>query len=163
MDARVIAATNADPQQAIAEKRLREDLYFRLAKAELHLPALSERREDLPLLIQHLLARTQAQYHLPTLRLSKKALDQLCAHDWPGNVRELENVLDRAALLANETGVISEIRLSTTDPAPRRLSVGREEFLSAWTRSEGEVTEAARILGVTRRSIFRLKNKYLDA
>jgi transcriptional regulator of acetoin/glycerol metabolism len=78
-------------------------------------------------------------------------------------VRELEHVLDRAALLAGESGVIDDVRLVTAEAAgPRRLTVGQPEFLTAWTQSGGSASEAARLLGVTKRTIFRLKNKHLD-
>ncbi|MCB9791703.1 MAG: sigma 54-interacting transcriptional regulator [Alphaproteobacteria bacterium] len=163
LDLRVLAATNAVPRQAIAEGRLREDLFFRLAKVEQRLPPLVERPEDIPALARHLLQRARETYGLPELRLSGAALDQLCAHPWPGNVRELENALDRAALLAGERGLIDSLRLSTQeDAAPRRLSVGREEFLQAYAAADERASETARRLGVSRRSVFRLKKKYLD-
>ena len=77
-------------------------------------------------------------------------------------MRELENVLDRAALLAADSGLIDEVRLlGTTPEVQRRLSVGREEFLAAWERSGGDATETARLLSVTRRSVFRLKSRFL--
>jgi DNA-binding NtrC family response regulator len=164
LDVRLIAATNADPQRAISEGRLREDLYFRLAGVTLHVPPLKERPEDVPPLIQHILAATVARYGLPPLRLSRRALDRLCGHSWPGNVRELENVLDRAALLAGDRGVIDDVLPLGTDVAePRRLSVSRQEFLAAWAAANGAAPEVANRLGVAKRSVFRLKAKYLDA
>jgi transcriptional regulator of acetoin/glycerol metabolism len=96
--------------------------------------------------------------------LSRRALDKLCGHGWPGNVRELENVLDRAALLAGDRGVIDDVRFSGPEVAePRRLTVTRQEFLAAWTHADGVASEVASTLGVTKRSVFRLKAKYLDA
>ena len=163
IDCRIIAATNARPRQAITEGRLREDLYFRLAKIEIHLPPLGERAEDIPLLARHILARTCERYQLPLPRISQAALDQLCAYPWPGNVRELENALDRAALLAADSGVIKEIRLTATPEAPtRRMTVGRDEFLHAYERANGNTSDVARLLSVTRRSVFRLKLRFLD-
>ena len=160
---RLIAATNADPQRAIAAGRLREDLYFRVAGARIHLPPLSARPEDVPPLAQHILAATVARYGLRPMRLSARALEQLCAYSWPGNVRELEHVLDRAALLAGDDGVIQSLRLQQSDAAePRRLTVGRQELLTAWTQHKGDVSAVAAALGVTKRSVFRLKKKHLD-
>jgi two-component system C4-dicarboxylate transport response regulator DctD len=164
LDVRVVAATNADPQKAIAAGRLREDLYFRLAGAKVHLPPLSERPEDIPLLTQHILQATIARHGLQPLRLSRRAAERISAYPWPGNVRELEHVLDRAALLAEEDGVIDELRLGAVEEGePRRLTVGRSEFLAAWASHQGAISDVAATLGVTRRTIFRLKNKYLDA
>lgn len=108
VDVRVIAAMGRDPFQAIDAGDLREDLYYRIAVFSARLPALRERREDIPLLATHFLEQTRARYRLPPLRLSETALDHLSAHDWPGNVRELGNTLDRAALLARD-GVIERI------------------------------------------------------
>lgn len=162
LDLRVIAATNADPQRAIADGRLREDLFFRLAQARVALPALAERREDLPALVQHLLARARATYALPPLHLSRAALEQALAYDWPGNVRQMENVIDRAALLAGADGRITDLRLAAPAEAARRLTVTREEFLAAWARVGGSIDDCAQALGVTRRTIFRLKARHLD-
>ena len=102
IDVRVIAAMGADPFTAIAEGRLREDLYYRLAVCVARIPALRERPEDVPLLARHVLERSRTRYGLPALRLSPAAEEALQAHPWPGNVRELENVLDRAALLSRD-------------------------------------------------------------
>ena len=162
IDVRVVGATNAEPRRAIAEGRLREDLYFRLAKIEVNIPPLVERPEDVPLLARHVLARTCERYGLPPVRLSARALDSLCGHGWPGNVRELENVLDRAALLAADAGVIEDVRIaSSSSSETRRMTVGRAEFERAWGESGGDAGETARLLGVSRRSVFRLKKKFL--
>ncbi|MCB9796491.1 MAG: sigma 54-interacting transcriptional regulator [Alphaproteobacteria bacterium] len=110
LDVRVLAAMGSDPFDAIDAGRLREDLYYRLAVFVAPLPPLRERREDIPLLASHFLEQTRSRYGLPPLRLEAAALEQLLAHAWPGNVRELANVLDRAALLAEE-GVIREVQL----------------------------------------------------
>lgn len=116
VDVRVMAAMSTDPRQAIAEGKLREDLYYRLAVIEVRLPALRERAEDIPLLARSLLQNTQQRYGLPPLRLTASALDQLCRHAWPGNVRELQNALDRAALFS-ENGEIREVPLPGAAPA----------------------------------------------
>ncbi len=92
VDVRIIAATNQDLQQAITEGRFREDLYFRLGVLPLHLPSLRRRREDIPLLFNHFLAREARRMKLPPKSLSPQALDLLMDYPWPGNVRELENL-----------------------------------------------------------------------
>ncbi|MFO0610027.1 MAG: sigma 54-interacting transcriptional regulator [Polyangiales bacterium] len=111
VDVRVLAAMSAEPARAIAEGRLREDLYYRLAVIEARIPPLRERREDLALLARATLEQTRHRYGLPPLRLGDRALAQLMAHDWPGNVREFQNALDRAALLSRD-GEIADVRLS---------------------------------------------------
>src|ERR1700733_8742399 len=99
VDVRVIAATNHDLRALIHEKRFREDLYYRLSMVELRVPPLAERREDLPLLERHLLAKFAAQYKKQIRGLTHRAQILLSLHSWPGNVRELENVLGHASMM----------------------------------------------------------------
>jgi transcriptional regulator with GAF, ATPase, and Fis domain len=103
VDVRVIAATNRDLKAAVREGKFREDLYYRLAVVPLELPPLRERREDIPLLAQHLMGRVREQL-VVDVSLSRDALAVLETHSWPGNVRELENVLVRAAIMAAAAG-----------------------------------------------------------
>jgi len=172
VDVRLIAAMNRDPFELIEDQELREDLYYRLAVILTRIPPLRERPEDIPLLAQSVLSRTQARYGLPPVRLGDDALDQLLAHSWPGNVRELENTLDRAALTARD-GVVESVRLRTrtpsTAPAPtpvpqparkRRYRVSEEEFDAAWAAHDGHGPSVAEALGVTERSVFRLKKRF---
>ena len=100
VDVRIIAATNIDLQQLVAEGKFREDLYYRLHVIKVELPPLRERREDIPLLAQHFLEKYGAENDKKNLELTAEALDLLEAYDWPGNVRELENVVERAVVLA---------------------------------------------------------------
>ncbi len=99
VDVRVIAATNHDLRELIREKRFREDLYYRLSMVELRVPPLAERREDLPLLERHLIAKFAAQYGKEIRGLTHRAQIQLALHPWPGNVRELENVLGHSCMM----------------------------------------------------------------
>jgi len=101
VDTRIIAATNRDLPEMVKEGRFREDLYFRLAMFHLHLPALRERRADLPGFIRHTLATMRRSSGRRGLALDPAAEEALVAADWPGNVRELENVLNRACILAD--------------------------------------------------------------
>jgi len=99
VDVRVVAATNHDLRAAIAEKRFREDLYYRLSMVEIKVPSLEERKEDLPLLERHLIAKFASQYGKEIRGLTRRAQIQLAMHSWPGNVRELENVIGHACMM----------------------------------------------------------------
>jgi len=99
VDVRIIAATNKDFEKEIAEGRFREDLYYRLSVIPIHLPALRERREDIPLLARHFLERFRRTMEKPIGGISPEAMSKLEAYDWPGNVRELENTMERAVAL----------------------------------------------------------------
>jgi DNA-binding NtrC family response regulator len=99
VDIRMIAATNHDLRGAIAEKRFREDLYYRISMVEIHVPRLAERKEDLPLLERHFMARFAAQYGKTIHALTQRAQIVLALHSWPGNVRELENAIGHACMM----------------------------------------------------------------
>jgi two-component system response regulator PilR (NtrC family) len=107
-DIRVIAATNQDLTRAVAESRFREDLYYRINVIPIVLPALRERREDIPLLAEHFLAKYSEQMGKPISGISHDAMDLLMAHDWPGNIRELENVLERAVALEATPTILAD-------------------------------------------------------
>jgi two-component system response regulator PilR (NtrC family) len=109
VDVRIIAATNKDFEKEIAEGRFREDLYYRLSVIPIQLPALRERREDIPLLARHFLERFRKSMEKPVEGLSPEAVRRLEAYDWPGNVRELENTMERAVAL--ETGPEISLRV----------------------------------------------------
>ena len=96
VDVRLLAATNKEPHAAVRDGTLREDLLYRLNVISIHLPKLSERLEDLPLLTQHLITRLASKHNRPARFISPAALDALRFHTWPGNVRELRNVIERA-------------------------------------------------------------------
>jgi DNA-binding NtrC family response regulator len=100
VDVRIIAATNVDLQKMMDEGRFREDLYYRLHVITVNLPALRERKDDIPLLVQHFFEKYGRENNKPNLELTPEALDLLLEYDWPGNVRELENVVERAVVLS---------------------------------------------------------------
>jgi transcriptional regulator with GAF, ATPase, and Fis domain len=102
LDVRVIAASNVDLETAVAERRFRDDLYYRLNVVPIHVPALRERREDVPLLVEHLLKKIQEAEHGPLKSISDEALDYLTNLDWPGNVRQLEHALQMAVALSGD-------------------------------------------------------------
>jgi DNA-binding NtrC family response regulator len=99
VDVRVVAATNHDLRAAIVDKRFREDLYYRLSMVEIQVPSLEERKEDLPLLERHLIAKFASQYGKEIRGLTRRAQIRLALHSWPGNVRELENVIGHACMM----------------------------------------------------------------
>jgi two-component system response regulator PilR (NtrC family) len=117
VDVRIIAATNKDFEKEIAEGRFREDLYYRLSVIPIQVPALRERREDIPLLARHFLERFRRTMEKPIEGIAPEAMTKLEAYDWPGNVRELENTLERAVAL--ETGREISVRV-----LPERIVLG---------------------------------------
>src|SRR5262249_49121019 len=106
IDVRVLAATNRDLEALMKEGKFREDLFYRLNVVTLNLPPLRERRRDVPLLVEHLLAKYAGE--LGDRAVAPEALDRLVGHDWPGNVRELENVIQRAMVMATSGVILPE-------------------------------------------------------
>jgi nitrogen regulation protein NR(I) len=110
VDVRVFAATNKEPERLVAEKKFREDLYYRLNVVRIHLPPLRERREDIPLLVDYFLQKLAKSGQLPSKgrKISPQATALLEKYDWPGNVRELENVIERAAVVARSDALLTD-------------------------------------------------------
>ena len=170
-DVRVLAATNRDPEQAVAEGRLRADLYYRLNVIRLHAPALRERREDIALLARHFLAIHARKNHKTVHGIESDALAALEAHSWPGNVRELDNAVERAVVLGREetvrAGDLPPQLLSDTDrpqpeagwltfPVGTPISDVERRMIEATVRQcGGDRNLAAAILGITARTIYR--------
>ena len=171
-DVRVLAATNRDLEEMLAEGSFRQDLYYRLNVFPIHLPPLRERRTDIPLLADFFAEKYGSKAGKPITRISTPAIDMLMSYHWPGNVRELENCLERAVLLA-EDGVIHGHNLpptlqtaesSGTEPRGTLQStlekIEREMLLDALKSSRGSLTGAARILGLTERVMGLRVRKY---
>jgi DNA-binding NtrC family response regulator len=179
VDVRVIAATNHNLRAAVAEKRFREDLYYRLSMVEVHVPRLADRKEDLPLLERHFIAKFAAQYKKDIRGLTHRAQVRLSMHAWPGNVRELENVLGHASMMAmGDTIDLQDL------PAYLRTRVGQEEpveagapaaevgtlaeqerllIIRALETAGGNQSEAARILRIGRDALrYKLKKHNLE-
>jgi DNA-binding NtrC family response regulator len=161
VDVRVLAATNADVTKAAAEGTFREDLLYRLNTVEIRLPPLRERREDIPELVSAFLARA-TRPEAPR-RFSAEAMEAMLAHPWPGNVRELEHVVERATLLSagEEIDTDSLMLRTRTDAGVPRLEemtleqVERYLIERALATQGGNVSEAARILGLSRSALYR--------
>lgn len=165
-DARVIAATNANLDQSIAEGKFREDLYFRLAVVVIKLPPLRDRGDDTIFLAKEFLQRYGAQNDRTNLAYSPGALRALNAHPWPGNVRELQNRVKRAVIMAEGRRITEhDLELSGAGGATRatlkevRESVERDLVQQALKRHFGKISSAAAELGVSRPTLYELMEK----
>ena len=139
VDTRVIAATNRNLEQAVREGSFREDLYYRLNVVTLHLPPLRERRDSIPLLVDHFLRRYTREYGKRLDRLSPETLDAFMRYSWPGNVRELENMVKRMVVLGSEETVLEEIALRAgplPDDTPDSPLRGLPEVAEGLARGE---------------------------
>ena len=166
-DARVIAATNANLQDAVASGKFREDLYFRLAVVVVKVPALRERGDDVALMAKIFLHRFGAQHGRPKLTFAPDALRALHLHRWPGNVRELQNRVQRAIILTDGKRVTaSDLELDDvltgippTTLKEARETVEREVVQEALRRHRGHITAAAAELGISRPTLYELMEK----
>ena len=174
VDVRVVAATNKDPEKAIRDGALREDLYYRLNVFSISLPPLRERREDIPLLIRAFLDEFDTKYDKRVKAVDESVLEILRRHPWPGNVRELRNVIERA-VIACAADVIAPAHLpaglsNLADPAPGdviRLPVGtrladveREVILKTLAAVDRNKTRAAELLGISVKTLYNKLNQY---
>ncbi len=170
-DVRIIAATNKDLHQEVQAGRFRKDLFYRLDVFTIRMPSLRERRDDIPALVEHFLARFAARDNRLPPRIAPRAMQRLLAHSWPGNVRELEHVLERAVILAG-SGEIVDVDLQEAPGAvpvapmpvgevslPDHLrAVERHLVLEALAQAGGIQARAARQLGISRSNLnYRLR------
>lgn len=179
IDVRVIAATNEDLEQAVKAGRFRADLYYRLNIFPVQIPPLRERREDLPLLVEHFLKRFEKMYDKQIQGVSEKATDFMQSYAWPGNIRELENLLERAVLLTEDQQLIKLKALfpqmhsehSVDEQAnvdlDKLLTEGfdleqheQQLIMTAMQKAKHNVSEAARLLGISRAKLDYRLNKY---
>jgi DNA-binding NtrC family response regulator len=175
VDVRVLAATNKDPEQAVARGYLRQDLYFRLNVFHIHLPSLRDRKEDLPALVTHILAELNTKHGRQVRGINAEVADLFQSYSWPGNVRELRNVLERAAIvcdrdligrshlpvdfgrtLAAGAGELSSLRfpLGTTVDAVER------ELIVQTLASTNNKTRAAELLGISLKTLHNKLKEY---
>jgi DNA-binding NtrC family response regulator len=171
VDARVVAATHVNLQQAAAEGRFRDDLYYRLNVIEIRLPPLRERREDVPLLARHFLERIARELGRDVSEISETALGALMDYDWPGNVRELENAVERAVvtcrgheLSEEHFGFLTESaapgKAWTVPPGASLQDMERAVIGATLRRTNGNIKEAAGILGIDRSTLYEKIKKY---
>jgi two-component system, NtrC family, response regulator HydG len=175
VDVRVVTATNRDLEGLIDEGRFREDLYFRINVFPLNVPALRERREDVPIIVQHFLRLNNAKTGKRILELTPAAMEKLVAYDWPGNVRELRNAIEDAFVLCH-SGAIKSQHLppkvvydnvcapsrasSAAVPRSDQADDQRAALLTALRGSDGNQSAAARVLGVSRVTVWKRIKKY---
>ncbi len=168
IDVRVVAATNRNLSQEVKEGRFREDLYYRLNVISVEVPPLRCRREDIPMLAEHFLARFREKNRKDVRGYSDEAMDRMLDYDWPGNVRELENAVERAVVLTRSQVIQPEdlppdLRRSS-DQAGRVLSfaigtpleeIERKVILETLRHTKGDKRLAAQLLGIATRTIYR--------
>jgi two-component system response regulator AtoC len=178
VNVRIIAATNRDLATLVREGKFREDLYYRLNVLLLTLPPLRERRQDIPLLINHFLRTLVARHDRHLVAIDPEAQAMLLGYNWPGNIRELQNVLERAIVLAAEEVIGPEhlphevrhlpmaesVTETATGSGPERLlsleEIERLHVLRVLAHTKGNREEASRILGVSRRTLSRMIQRW---
>jgi DNA-binding NtrC family response regulator len=167
VDVRILSATNADLHEEAKAGNFRDDLLFRINTVEIHLPALRDRREDIPLLAQHFLNRNRARYRKQVNGFSAEAMQQMMQYAWPGNVRELEHTVERAVLLCR----VDEIEPANLAIAAARASTLSSENMSideveamlirkVLRRFDGNISQTAKDLGISRAALYRRIEKY---
>lgn len=172
VDVRVIAASNRELKEEVKRKSFREELFYRLAVVPVVIPPLRDRGEDIPLLADHFIKKYCDQNGLEAKRLTGTALKFLLGHPWPGNVRELENVIERAVLMSPGPEIRPEDLFTTlvagsSAPASLRQAtkdalavVEREKITEALRASGGKRSRAARLLGISRASLYKKLKRY---
>jgi DNA-binding NtrC family response regulator len=187
VDVRIVAATNANLDQAVADGRFREDLYYRLNVIRINIPPLRERREEIPALVEHFLEKFGRELHKPMLRVADETLEYLVLYRWPGNVRQLANELRRMVAMAEAGAVLMPAHLSDDIAASRRTvpanspprlfnevvtridqplsaaveHIERAAIQRALSITDGRLDEAAKMLGVSRKGLY-LKRQRLN-
>jgi two-component system, NtrC family, response regulator HydG len=182
VDVRIVAATNRDPQELIRDRRLREDLYYRLNVLPIDLPPLRDRREDIPLLAEFFMRRTAEAHGKRISSISGEVFAALRQFDWPGNVRQLENLVQRLVITSPRSHIVPELLPPeflcgvpaaatepvdewgvATDGSPELRPIARlekEAILDALDRAEGNVVQAADFLGMGQATIYRKIKRY---
>jgi two-component system response regulator HydG len=177
VDVRVLAATHRDLPELVRQGRFREDLYYRLNVVTLRLPPLRERRQDIPLLMDHFLRELAARHARGPVAVDPEAQRRLLGYEWPGNIRELQNVLERAMLLAEQDVIghehlplevqpealspMSEVP-AIAAPGPMRSleAVEREHVVRVLAACGGNREETSRVLGISRRTLSRMIQRW---
>jgi DNA-binding NtrC family response regulator len=167
VDVRLLCATNALLHEEAKAGNFREDLLFRINTVEIHLPALRDRREDIPLLAQHFLSRLRTRYRKQVSGFSAAAMQQMMQYVWPGNVRELEHSIERALLLCGGEQIEpANLSIGATRPGAQSLecmSIDEMEAIlirKVLRRCDGNITQAAESLGLSRAALYRRMEKY---
>jgi transcriptional regulator with PAS, ATPase and Fis domain len=175
VDVRVLAATNKDPEQAVAQGHLRQDLYFRLNVFHVHLPPLRERKQDLPLLTEQILQELNTKHHRQIRGLQAEVNDLFQSYTWPGNIRELRNVLERAVIVCDRE-VIGRVHLpedfgrgrpaGATELSALRFPAGttvdavERELILQTLATTSNKTRAAELLGISLKTLHNKLKEY---
>jgi DNA-binding NtrC family response regulator len=168
VDFRLISATNKPLYEMVKNDEFREDLLYRINVVEVHVPPLRERAEDIPLLIDHYLEQYMKKYNKPFLRISPKAYEKLSRYDWPGNIRELQHMVERTVILNDrkmltyqdflpDKSTLSELGQHATS---RLDELEKQHILKIIDKNKGNITKAARDLGISRTALHRRIRKY---
>jgi transcriptional regulator with PAS, ATPase and Fis domain len=171
LDIRIITSCNRDLRQAIKAGTFREDLFYRLSVVPIHLPPLRERAGDIPLLVDYFLDKYSRTSHRQVQGISKGALEMLCAYSWPGNIRELEHTIERILILEDGEVIEPEHLPAFITQRQGEFRVFSEEMFSLeelekryiqfiLRRTKGKQLEAARILGIDRKTLGLKIKKY---
>lgn len=172
VDVRVICATNANLQQMVRQHTFREDLFYRINLISIHLPALRERKEDIPLLAEHFVRKLTAQYNLPPVSISPGACELLKSLPYTGNIRELKNLVERTLLISGNTILTEEdfrqhisytpeeIADAVADTGNTLENVEKQTILHTLEKYRYNISQAASVLGISRGALYRRMEKY---
>jgi two-component system, NtrC family, response regulator AtoC len=172
LDVRVIAATNKDLESLVKAGRFREDLFYRLNVVTVYLPPLRQRQEDVPLLANHFLRKYSEANHKLITHITPEAMELLCSYDWPGNVREIEHGIERAVTLTMNNCLlpedlppklqrqVSRPRLADSQPLLSLAELEKQHIQTVMRATQGNKKKAAQILGINRRSLYRIAKRY---
>ncbi|RLD73000.1 MAG: sigma-54-dependent Fis family transcriptional regulator [Bacteroidetes bacterium] len=168
IDVRIITATNMPLQKMIGEKTFREDLYYRINAIEMEIPPLRNRQEDIPVLAEFFLRKYSDHYNKTGLKLSDKAMEQLLSHPWPGNIRELEHAMEKAVILSEKEAISNftltprpESSKASSSPATLNLEVHEKMVIQqAMREQQGNISAAAKVLGINRSTLYQKMKKY---
>jgi transcriptional regulator with PAS, ATPase and Fis domain len=167
IDVRIVAATNQDLREKVRDGKFRQDLYYRLKVVEITLPPLRERREDIPLLVEHFLRKYHDQFHNDIKGVSSDVLQLFMEYPWPGNVRELQHALEHACILCHQSIVtvndlpsdLKEIAAMRASSFTDRKEDETETIRQALEKTGGNKAKAARLLGISRLTLYRKMEK----
>ena len=168
VDVRIITATNKDLAECVKQGRFRHDLYYRISVVPLNIPALRERRDDIPLLAQHFLKQSARRSNKDVRGFTPAAMHRLIGYPWPGNVRELENAVEKAVVMSRQDMVLPELLPSagaSTDIGLKPLTEAKEEFERSYLRNVlqmtgGNISRAAQFAGRYRADFYKMLKKY---
>lgn len=169
VDFRLVSATNVNIGEMVSEGSFRQDLLYRLNTVEIHLPPLRERTDDIPLLVEHFVGIYSKKYHKSMINVSDRVINKLKKYPWPGNIRELQHATERAIILSESSSInevelfinATEVQINKSSTEAHTLDEMEMIFITKTLReNDGNVTNTAKQLGLTRTALYRRLNKY---